>query len=71
MAIWPHARNIFGPMPVSCPLQALDQHTLYGRVFMTIANKHAWQIWAILANEVDYDPCAGVNPVVQPKVTSA
>ena len=44
---------------------------VYGKVLVAIANKHARKIWAILANEVDYDPCADVSPVVQPKVTSA
>jgi len=52
-------------------IQGLNQRMVYGKVLVAIANKHARKIWAILANEVDYDPCADVSPVVQPKVTSA
>lgn len=52
-------------------IQALDQRMVYGKVLVAIANKHARQIWAILAHDIDYDPCAGVNPVEQPEATSA
>lgn len=31
----------------------------FGKVIVAIANKHARQIWAILAHDVDYDPYAG------------
>lgn len=33
----------------------------FGKVLVAIANKHARQIWAMLAHEVDYDPHAGVQ----------
>jgi transposase len=30
----------------------------FGKVLVAIANKHARQLWVMLAHEVDYDPCA-------------
>ena len=33
----------------------------FGKVIVAIANKHARQIWAMLAHDVDYDPCACLN----------
>jgi len=52
-------------------IQTLDQRTLYGKVLVAIANKHARQIWAILAHDVDYDPCAGMCHAIQPEATAA
>ena len=31
----------------------------FGKVVVAIANKHARQMWAMLAYDVDYDPAAG------------
>lgn len=33
----------------------------FGKILVGIANKHARQIWATLAYDVDYDPCACLN----------
>ncbi len=33
----------------------------FGKVLVAIANKHARQIWAMLAHDVDYDPHAWLN----------
>ena len=33
----------------------------FGKVIVAIANKHARQIWAMLAHDVDYDPHACLN----------
>lgn len=33
----------------------------FGTVLVAIANKHARQVWVMLAHDVDYDPCAGLN----------
>jgi transposase len=30
----------------------------FGKVLVAIANKHACQLWAMVAHDVDYDPCA-------------
>ena len=39
----------------------------FGKVIVAIANKHARQIWAMLARDVDYDPYACLNhPMFQP-----
>lgn len=46
-------------------IQTLNQRMPYGKVLVAIANKHARQIWAILAYQVDYDPCAGINHPMQ------
>jgi transposase len=42
-------------------IRTLDRRVLFGKVIVAIANKHARQIWAMLAHEVDYDPCACLN----------
>jgi transposase len=42
-------------------IRTLDRRMLFGKVIVAIANKHARQIWAMLAHEVDYDPCACLN----------
>jgi transposase len=39
-------------------IRSLDTRLPFGKVIVAIANKHARQIWAMLAYEVDYDPCA-------------
>ncbi len=33
----------------------------FGKVIVAISNKHARQIWAMLARDVDYDPHACLN----------
>lgn len=43
----------------------------FGKVLVAIANKHARQIWAMLAHEVDYDPCASLShPMHRPVQTA-
>jgi len=39
-------------------IRALDGRMPFGKVIVAIANKHARQIWAMLAHDVDYDPHA-------------
>jgi transposase len=42
-------------------IRTLDGRLPFGKVIVAIANKHARQIWAMLAHEVDYDPSACLN----------
>jgi len=42
-------------------IRTLDGRMPFGKVIVAIANKHARQIWAMLAHDVDYDPCACLN----------
>ena len=42
-------------------IRSLDGRLPFGKVTVAIANKHARQIWAMLAHDVDYDPCACLN----------
>ena len=42
-------------------IRALNGRMPFGKVLVAIANKHARQIWAMLAYDVDYDPCACLN----------
>jgi len=39
-------------------IRSLDGRMPFGKVIVAIANKHARQIWAMLARDVDYDPHA-------------
>ncbi|MDN5939996.1 MAG: IS110 family transposase [Salinisphaera sp.] len=39
-------------------IRTLDGRMPFGKVVVAIANKHARQIWAMLARDVDYDPHA-------------
>lgn len=39
-------------------IRTLDGRLPFGKVLVAIANKHARQIWAMLAHDVDYDPNA-------------
>jgi len=39
-------------------IRALAARLPFGKVLVAIANKHARQIWAMLAHDVDYDPSA-------------
>jgi hypothetical protein len=41
--------------------RSLDGHLPFGKFIVAIANKHARQIWAMLARDVDYDPHACLN----------
>ncbi len=43
----------------------------FGKVLVAIANKHARQIWAMLAYDVDYDPCASLNHPMQRRNAAA
>ena len=42
-------------------IRSLDGRMPFGKVIVAIANKHARQIWAMLAHDVDYDPYACLN----------
>ncbi|MGA9912347.1 MAG: IS110 family transposase [Paraburkholderia sp.] len=42
-------------------IRSLDGRMPFGKVIVAIANKHARQIWAMLAHEVDYDPYASLH----------
>jgi transposase len=42
-------------------IRTLDGRMPFGKVLVAIANKHARQIWAMLAHDVDYDPHAYLN----------
>jgi transposase len=42
-------------------IRTLDGRMPFGKVIVAIANKHARQIWAMLAHDVDYDPSASLN----------
>lgn len=42
-------------------IRSLDGRMPFGKVIVAIANKHARQIWAMLAHDVDYDPHACLN----------
>ena len=42
-------------------IRSLDGRLPFGKVIVAIANKHARQIWAMLAHDVDYDPHACLN----------
>jgi transposase len=47
-------------------IQSLRARLPFGKVLVAIANKHARQAWAMLANDADYDPHAWLaHPVVQ------
>ncbi|HET7931045.1 MAG TPA: IS110 family transposase [Rhodanobacteraceae bacterium] len=43
----------------------------FGKVIVAIANKHARQIWAMLAHDVDYDPTAFVRHPMQRRQAAA
>jgi transposase len=47
-------------------IQSLHGRMPFGKVLVAIANKHARQAWAMLANNTDYDPHAWLaHPMVQ------
>ncbi|MCW5749399.1 MAG: IS110 family transposase [Alphaproteobacteria bacterium] len=48
-------------------IRALDARMPFGKVIVAIANKHARQIWAMLAHEVDYDPHACLHHPMHPQ----
>ncbi|HJR31881.1 MAG TPA: IS110 family transposase [Pseudomonas sp.] len=43
----------------------------FGKVIVAIANKHARQLWAMLAHALDYDPCASIKHPLQHKQLAA
>ena len=43
----------------------------FGKVLVAIANKHARQLWAMLAHDVDYDPTALLQHPLQRKIAAA
>lgn len=53
-------------------IRALACRMPFGKVLVAIANKHARQIWAMLAHDVDYDPTAyRQHPMQPPRKTTA
>jgi transposase len=48
-------------------IRSLDGRMPFGKVIVAIANKHARQIWAMMAHEVDYDPHACLSHPMHPK----
>ncbi len=42
-------------------IRTLDGRLPFGKVIVAIGKKHARQIWAMLAHDVDYDPHACLN----------
>ena len=52
-------------------IRSLDGRMPFGKVIVAIANKHARQIWAMLARDVDYDPNACLNHPMHRQTHSA
>jgi transposase len=48
-------------------IRTLDTRLPFGKVIVAIANKHARQIWAMLAHDVDYDPHACLQHPMHPQ----
>lgn len=46
-------------------IRSLANRLPFGKVLVAIANKHARQLWAMLALNVDYDPCAFIHHPLQ------
>lgn len=46
-------------------IRTLDGRMPFGKVIVAIANKHARQIWTMLAHNVDYEPHACLNHPMQ------
>jgi transposase len=51
--------------PEQAWIRSLACRMLFGKVIVAIANKHARQIWAMLARDVDYDPGAYLHHPMQ------
>lgn len=52
-------------------IRMLDARLPFGKVLVAIANKHARQIWTMLAHDVDYDPHACLAHPMHRKVQPA
>lgn len=52
-------------------IQSLACRMPFGKVIVAIANKHARQLWAMLAHDVDYDPQACVRHPLQRRQAAA
>ena len=51
-------------------IRQLDGRMRFGKVLVAIANKHARQLWAMLAHDLDYDPHASLkHPMAKPPVS--
>ena len=52
-------------------IRTLDGRVPFGKVLVAIANKHARQIWTMLAHGVDYDPHACLQHPLQQRAQAA
>jgi transposase len=52
-------------------IRTLEGRMPFGKVIVAIANKHARQIWAMLAHDLDYDPCACLQHPMHPHTPAA
>ena len=57
--------------PEQAWIRALAGRLPFGKVLVAIANKHARQLWVMLAHDVDYDPNAFSKHPLQPHTTTA
>jgi transposase len=51
-------------------IQSLACRMPFGKVIVAIANKHARQLWAMLAHDLDYDPTASLNRTMQQRTAA-
>jgi transposase len=52
-------------------IRSLACRTPFGKVIVAIANKHARQLWAMLAHDLDYDPAANLKHPMQQRRIAA
>ncbi len=52
-------------------IRQLDARMPFGNVLVAIANKHARQLWAMLAHDLDYDPHACVKHLMAKRHATA
>ncbi|MBL0164465.1 MAG: hypothetical protein IPP82_12715 [Xanthomonadales bacterium] len=45
--------------------RSLSGRLPFGKLLVAIANKHARQLWVMLAREAHYDPHTGYHPTLQ------
>jgi len=57
--------------PEQAWIRSLACRMAFGKVIVAIANKHARQLWAMLAHDLDYDPQVGLKHPMQQQRTAA